>query len=508
MKGTVLIVEDQPNFREGLKFFIKQNSVHWRVIGEAESGDEGWRKTIELQPDLILMDIHMPVMSGIELAQMIHAHGLDTMFVMITGFQDFQYAQSALRFGALDFLLKPCSDEDISRILQLASDKLESKKKAQRAVREHTLRSILLKYQMNDELTDQLLQLFVNRQLWLIAIDTYFPTGKDYQEEDLYLLQYGIFNIIQEITCSDESQSDLLVLTEDQFVLSVSSAASITWQDHVVSVVRDYLGIPIECIPLGTCLDFSSLLSAYTAFCDQRLQPISGSLTMSEAIKHQAVQDIKNEIMSLIVSGEERSLSDYFSGIGQCISLYSLSEGKIIAINQTIALDQISDLLGISSPLKQSVATLLESMHQLHDSQQLLEWLREGYDDFAVRLEKWKLHSNQNGNMIKQALDYIRQHYLGALSLKEVAEQIHLNPSYFSTLFKKETGETFTNYVNKLKLQRAQVLLRNTDMKITEICQTVGFEDSTYFSSVFKKYFQVSPSEFRQNKPLNKRLSL
>ncbi|WP_336775905.1 helix-turn-helix transcriptional regulator [Paenibacillus sp. MMO-58] len=131
---------------------------------------------------------------------------------------------------------------------------------------------------------------------------------------------------------------------------------------------------------------------------------------------------------------------------------------------------------------------------------ELKSWFKAACQDFETRLDRWKQQANPYVNSIQQAIDYIEEHYLDSdLSIKQVAENIHLNPSYLSTLFKKETGETFTGYVTKLKLQEAQVLLRNMDIKISEICQTVGFEDSTYFSSVFKKHFQISPSEFRQN---------
>lgn len=502
MKGTILIVEDQPNFREGLKHYINQQSADWRVVGEAETGEEGWRKILQLKPDLILMDIHMPVMTGIELARQIHAHSLDVLFVMITGYQDFQYAQSALRFGALDFLLKPCSDEDISRILRTAADKLELRRTAQRTAREHMLRSVLLKFQMNEELALQFTQSFVSRQLWLIAIEDYFPAEKNYREEDVYLLQYGILNILEELICDgdEEAQAELLILTADQLVLSTAAEAPPdTWQHKAPSVIRHYLGIDIACVPLGSCEDVSSLLAAYAAFNGERAQsaaPPSGQ----EISGHQAVHERKNEIMGLIVSGEEHSLTGYFSGMLDSLLLQSLPEGKIMALNQTMALNQAAETLGLPPRPGQSTAELLRHMHRLEQPEQLAQWLREGQEDFARRLGQWKHSLNRSATLMEQALDYIRQHYLGELSVKQVAEHVHLNPSYFSTLFKKETGETFTNYVNKLKLQRAQVLLRNTDMRMTEICQTVGFEDSTYFSSVFKKYFHMSPSEFRQSK--------
>lgn len=499
MKGTVLIVEDQPNFREGLKFFISQ-CRNWTVIGEAETGEEGWQKALELKPDLILMDIHMPVMNGIELAERIHSNGLDALFIIITGFQDFQYAQSAIRYGAMDFLLKPCSDEDISGILDSAAKRLQEKRRSQQTARVHLLRSILLKYQRNQELAAQFLRMFEGSQLWLVTITDYFPAAKNYRADDLYVLQYGIYNIILELALSEDPKAKLLILKEDQFILSVSAElATAAWREHAELAVREYLGIEIDSIPLGPSSDIPQLMSAYTAYEEQRVQPASTPEAAESTGKHQAVEAVKNEVMSLIISGDHSALQDYFEKTGKQVCAVPLTEGKLIAVNHTLALDQISEVLGLFSHQSKPVDALLHTIDQLQNAGELRGWFKDNCRDFTARLERWKQKANPYVNSIQQAIDYIEEHYLDSdLSIKQVAENIHLNPSYLSTLFKKETGETFTGYVTKLKLQKARVLLRNTDMKISEICQTVGFDDSTYFSSVFKKHFQISPSEFRQ----------
>ncbi|NIK69101.1 MULTISPECIES: response regulator [unclassified Paenibacillus] len=500
MKGTVLIVEDQPNFREGLKFMISQ-SRNWTVIGEADTGEEGWQKALELRPDLILMDIHMPVMNGIELAERIHSHGMDTLFIIITGYQDFQYAQSAIRYGAMDFLLKPCSDDDISGILGSASKKLQAKRKEQQTTREHLLRSILLKYQMNQELTSHFLRMFEGSRLWLVTITDYFPEGKNYGSDDLYVLQYGIYNIVQELALSEDADAKLLILKEDQFVLSVSSElATACWRENAELAVREYLGIEIENIPLGPSSDVNQLMSAYAAYNEQRVQPALAPQSVHRTGRHQAIEAVKNKIMALIISGDFQALHDYFEKVGRHACSLQLTDGKILAINHSLALGQISEVLGLFSHQRKPAEALLQTIDQLPGSKELQSWFKEACQDFETRLDRWKQQANPYVNSIQQAIDYIEEHYLDSdLSIKQVAENIHLNPSYLSTLFKKETGETFTGYVTKLKLQKAQVLLRNTEMKISEICQTVGFEDSTYFSSVFKKHFQISPSEFRQN---------
>lgn len=266
----------------------------------------------------------------------------------------------------------------------------------------------------------------------------------------------------------------------------------------MAEAVKTYLGIEAECRLLGDCADIPALLSAYAAY-PNSLHPGDATLrAIPDTGNRQAVHEIKEQVAAIVVSGDIDRLTAYTAETIRQLAREPLPEAKIMAVNHALALGEVSGLLFASPAQPSSVAELLGYMHGIGDAQALGEWLNTLYLSFTGRFAEWKRQGNQSTAMFDQALAYIHAHYTDDLSLRQVAEHVHLNPSYFSTLFKKETGETFTNYVTRMKLQRAQVLLRNTDMKMTEICQTVGFEDSAYFSSVFKKFFHMSPSEFRQ----------
>lgn len=127
MAATVLIAEDQPNFRKGLHSIIAQQLPECTIIGETDNGEDAWNHIRMHHPEIALLDIRMPGLSGIEVAERIHAHHLDTLFVMITGYQEFHYAQSAVRYGAFDFILKPCSEEEIVAMLNKAYLKVQEK---------------------------------------------------------------------------------------------------------------------------------------------------------------------------------------------------------------------------------------------------------------------------------------------------------------------------------------------------------------------------------------------
>jgi two-component system, response regulator YesN len=127
MSITILIAEDQPHFRSGLHAIVEQQMPEYTIIGEVDNGEDAWHHISTQQPEVALLDIRMPGISGIEVAERMYSSGLDTLFVMITGYQEFHYAQSALRFGAFDFILKPCSEEEIIAVLNKAQLKVREK---------------------------------------------------------------------------------------------------------------------------------------------------------------------------------------------------------------------------------------------------------------------------------------------------------------------------------------------------------------------------------------------
>ncbi len=134
MTATILIAEDQPNFRKGLHSIVEQQLPAYTIIGETGNGDEAWSQISSHLPEIALLDIHMPGLSGIEVAERIHSHRLDTVFVMITGYQEFHYAQSAVRYGAFDFILKPCSEDEIVSMLDKANRKVQERQSARQRI--------------------------------------------------------------------------------------------------------------------------------------------------------------------------------------------------------------------------------------------------------------------------------------------------------------------------------------------------------------------------------------
>ncbi len=121
--GRVLIVEDQPNFRKGLIKMLKVENLGWQVVGEAGNGQDALAMLAELKPDLVLTDIRMPIMDGIEFVGHLRKNYPDMLVIILTGYKNFEYAQAAVRHGALDILIKPCTEQDVRQMMNKASER-------------------------------------------------------------------------------------------------------------------------------------------------------------------------------------------------------------------------------------------------------------------------------------------------------------------------------------------------------------------------------------------------
>ncbi len=499
MRGSILIVEDQPNFREGLKYYLEQEALGWQVVGEAGTGLEGWEMIERLNPELVFMDINMPVMNGIELARRIHEAHLDTIFVIITGYQDFNYAQSAVRYGALDFLLKPCSNDDINRILRAAFDKLAARrlfKESMRAAKENRLRSVLLCRQADKEQADWLRGCYKDKVLYLFVVKDYFPQVKNYKRKDMYLLQYGITNITDEMMRSmpEEAQGEWHLLQHDQLVIALARGFNAQlWFEKLIRAVSDYFGISLGCSVLGDGEDMDRLIQAYEKIAG-KVQPLS---EQNEQDSRHMTGKFRNDIMAVIVDGDIESLPAYFTEYYDSLHGMPLVQLRLSGIAHAQALNDVSESLFTNARLL-SVQQIMEKISQLNDLNQIREWLSSQSADFLNQLFEWRGIVNGGMNVIQKAVRFIKLHYKEDCSISRTAEHVHMNTSYFSTLFKKETGVTYSHYVNQLRLDQAKVLLRNTNLKMIDIAQAVGINDSAYFSILFKKFFHISPSEFRQ----------
>lgn len=515
MKGSLLIVDDEPLIRKGLAKLVESNSLGWTVVGEASNGREAVGKLDELKPDLVMTDIRMPLMDGLELAGYISENRPETAVIILTGYRDFEYAQRAIAYSVKQFLLKPCPEEEVCRVLQLAygqyreqADAREREEAQRRDKEDQLLRSVLLRLPYEAEDAVRLEKQLAGREVWLLQVDNYFPAEREFRSKDLKLLQFAIGNILQEKLAAWSEDSRWITLEYDSFAFFLpQDQENEQFFTEASGIVYKLLGITLAAKRFGP----SSSLRETELWLESLLRGREGEgaggapageerISQHELpLNETKVRLIRSELTALLLLGRPGELKDYLAGILHSIRKPSLSldSAKIEAFCVAMAMhDVMRKELEAGSAGTGDMGSRVAELNLIHTAEAVEQWLDCQTRAFNEALLHWQ--TARNSGLINRAVRYIEEHYAEECSLAAVAAYSHLSANYFGNLFKKETGESFSGYVTRLRLDKAKFLLKNTDMKIAEIAQAVGYPDSNYFATAFRQTIGLPPTEYRK----------
>ncbi|MGG1515607.1 helix-turn-helix domain-containing protein [Paenibacillus oryzisoli] len=506
MKGKLFIAEDQPNFRKGLLKLVGKRSAEWEVTGEAGNGRDALFMMEKCVPDFLLTDIRMPHVDGLQLAEEIRSRGWLTKIVIVTGFKDFEYAQSAVKFGVLDFITKPCVESDILGVLDRIYVQLIEESQSQLLVegwkRQHEdseLRAAIMGMPCSGEEVEALLKRMKQCELHFLRIPTYSPLEKHYSAQDVPLLQFAFTNIAGEhLTKWFPGGYRLFPLNASEWALLVDRSASWmetspSWLQILTDSIHQYLRLALECSGQGLCTSTEELREGYKRYCQEGERDLGS--TNESLLNQTALYEKEKEIVTWLMSEDNSRLYRELKEQTIRISKLPPQTAKIEALLLAAAIHR---LVQVQFPEWQMAVLPIEwdSVYKCATPEDIAAWLQRYINEFLQSHNNWL--ASKNDNPVKQAIRFIEESYMGVCGLAEVAAHVHLNPSYFSNLFKKETGESITGYIQNLRVQKAKLLLKSTDMKIFEISEATGFNDSNYFTHLFNKIAGVSPKEYRK----------
>jgi two-component system response regulator YesN len=504
--NQILLVEDEPLFRKGLAKMITGSGTNWNVCGEAENGQEAESLIAELLPDLVITDIRMPLMDGLELLKRVKTRFPDIEFIVITGFQDFQYAQAALRYGAFDLLIKPCSKQDIIDALEKV-DVLVLEKQARmnkeenehQLLLENTLRGLFLRFPYRSEAVVELAQSINGCKLILWQIIDYHPAHKQYSKRDVPLLQFAVLNIISELIDIHGTAGKLLLIEYGRFALLLEDTAKEElFCAEACETVHRLLGLTIASHLSGSVSDLTQLADLYEAGMEGTImaeRADKGSSTEANYPINRARQQlISAQTVAFIMAGQMDSLKQYLEQLMKDVRGMPLETGKIEALSLAFALHDTARKQFEHEP--QILTERINSLHECESSDEVYGWMQLETNQFLNNLYKWQEKYSENA--VSKAARYMEEHYSETLPLQQVASQVHLNAAYFSHLFKKETGRSFVEYLIELRMEKAKLLLSNTNMNITEVSGKIGYDLPNYFAKLFKQSTGHSPKDYRK----------
>ncbi|UKS27114.1 response regulator [Paenibacillus sp. HWE-109] len=273
LKGKVLIVEDQPNFRKGLRKMFEDSQQGWTVVGEASNGQDALALIEQVQPDLVLTDIRMPIMDGIEFVGHLRQSQPELIVIILTAYKNFEYAQAAVRLGALDLLIKPCTEQDVRQVMSKASERFYEKYTRQqqrlgeqKLQQNQELRAALLNlpYAAGGNAEKGLANLLDGKDLWLLQMNQQDLANKNYGKNDMRLIQFALSNIVEELLKGAGLDARLLLVEHDSFVL-VTEQHGIDehLQEAIQQASQEYLKISIKLLTMDEATTDKPLAERY-----------------------------------------------------------------------------------------------------------------------------------------------------------------------------------------------------------------------------------------------------
>ncbi|MGI5963840.1 MAG: response regulator [Lawsonibacter sp.] len=525
----VLLADDEEEIRAGISRKIDWERLGFLLVGEAENGAEALELAEQLGPDVVLTDIKMPFMDGLELCRRLKQVLPAAKMVVFSGFDDFEYARQAVSMGVSEYIMKPINAPELSGVLERLREQLEQQRMERRDM--ETLR------RRYEESLPVLRELFYTRLLdGQIRPDQIQDRAARYEIE----LPDGAWTaVLLHVDVPGEDapaeRDELLLLSvraffEEHFQLPSASIRSLLYNDSVALLVRladgeqlyplleelericalalSYLGMPLVagigpiCRGPGelhtsvegahSALDYRVLMGADRVIYIGDLEPdYSARLSFEEedqralwaAVKLGSPEQVRQVTGELIARVREQRLS-----LPQCHLFFLEIVTSLIKLARSGGA-AVEDVFGPGF-------TGVVSITDFRSLEELGHWL----DSRCLKLQEvlGRQRTDSAWKTVEQAKEFIAQHYAESdLSVESLCSHLHLSPTYFSTLFKRETGKSFTAYVTELRMDQAARMLRESDEKTYLIAEKTGYVDPNYFSYVFKRHFGVTPSKYR-----------
>lgn len=465
----VLIVDDVSWIVESLKASIYWKGRQCEVIGQVYNGEEAYEKILALKPDIVFTDIRMPGMSGLELIKKTKEIYPKIQFIIISGYAEFAYAQEALNYGAVGYCLKPFDETVIIGLLEKAKQVLKEHKKLKEL--------ILMDLLENDAAGNTKVIYEIFEQLGLVW---------EYGKSIFVLLALG--NCELEFPTSIRYIKLKIGVNKNAYLFDYSWYFAI--RDQLVSqCVGEKVSIGLG----GEVKDVSGILAmieaaniaAYQFFITEK-----NGVYEDTATNRDGMNDILSRIGEAIRNKDILSLEKLFVAAGDAFlhGLYNISHAFRF-YNMVISfLYEFPD--GSVYNYDQLVCTF-------KNVQNMVSYLKKLVSD-QISVKPQHIADYAGNEAFKSILIYVNEHFYKELSIHSLSQKYFINPSYISHLFKKVTGETFTEYLSKLRISQACDMLKHSDLPVGEIGEKVGFNDYFYFTRIFKKVMGKTPTQHRE----------
>ena len=513
----VLIVDDEALIREGLKVICDWEELGFSICGDAASGEEALQKIPQEKPDLVLMDIKMPGMTGLEIIKKCRAAGVSSRFIVISGYSDFTYAQEAIRNGVENYLTKPVDEDELIPTIKSIKEAMDKENRDTShlvQIRRKAKDVILHEIAQGEEPLENILtqedidELELDADIYQIVIYENFNLSPDSSS-------YSFADLLK-VTNRGEHTFNNFEIDKKNVVLLKGTYALNRFQDFLSKYegpTPPQSGSPLDTLflaygrPVAHLADVQQSYKEARILVNRRFFCMNGQHTLgyeelpnveaaSQEISSSALQKYADDFVSYLQTFNRKKvistlseLEDFLYDVKNDISevklfltdLYlRIKEGISVVYNNTT----------IPFESNTSVINLITDKHYLYEIIQFLS-------------EQFEMIMNSTGNpsrnsVLDDVLYYIDHNYQNNIKLETIAPLFGYNSAYLGKIFSKTVGENFNSYVDHMRIEHSKELLLNKGLKVYEIAERVGYRNVDYFHKKFRKYVGLSPAEFRK----------
>lgn len=510
----LFIADDEAIIREGIKCLLDWEAIGYQIIGEAANGRAAYQSILDLKPDLVLLDIRMPGMTGLEVMQQLRKNGFQGKVIILSGFSDFTYAQQAIQYGVLYYLTKPIDKNNLLKIITDTKEQLISEQLALDTsinYKEKAYHSIIKEVLSGNADFSKLdtADLHLEHETYQVVIYEKYnrqDTEISYRFSDLLRVANQNNNSFDAIT---NGAHEIILLKGyfairkfEEFLTQYELEARVQKNSPLDSIFLAYGRIVsgLQNIPLS--YEDANKLIARRFFCEQgqhtigyeKLPKLEGCLPL---ITDDFLNQYTNRLYETLCAFQHHKTAEALQELQN--HLYNSSDSiDAIKLFFTDLFLQLKERINrtypnstVPFPGNGDIIRLISEKFYLYE---IVLFLTEQFELIIA-----STGNSSNASVLEDVIHYIDHNYFRNITLENIAPLFGYNSSYLGKLFTKKIGESFNSYLERTRIERSkELLVQEEDMKVYSIAEQVGYRNVDYFYLKFKKYVGQTPAEFRR----------
>lgn len=514
----VLIAEDEMMFRMMLKSSINWNRLNMAVAADVSNGEEGWRAYRDVKPDIVVTDLRMPVMDGLDLIAKIRASDTQAKIIVLTCMDDFEMVRTALKLGVSDYILKlTMTPDEMDAILGRVARELETEGRAQPAEertewdrdaqKERLIKNYLFrkKYGIREfaaRVEELRLRIEPSRGIAgvMMEIDHFERLRQRFGDPEGQIVQMSILNVLEEIL-SGFRFGEAVSVSESRYLILANCVRTedlLPLAEHIRKVMKTYFNRTVTFGVSRLHSGFEALHAVYS----ECLATLERKFFLGLGVCHVYAAEGSDDdpLPVILLNGGDRVWLTPESRQTRLYDKLRQIGGNRPDDRQQVIWLFVQGLNRLTNALRLTGEEVSKRVFQYAESISRSETLEEAIESFeAFAEDALRLQSqNRMSKEVSRVMEWIEERYMDNLDLQQAADKANMSYNYLSTLFKKEAGVSFSDYLQQVRIEKAKELLLKTDKRLYDIMEEVGIADQSYFSQLFKKLVGVRPTQFKK----------